>query len=103
MLSSSSANLFHKGCGLNVLTEDPVYSLCQLPGMKKSDLSTEKTAATIMAVFSSYWDRWTAGRGSFDEFRDQYYDYWIHSYVLLPSLTRLTQYILLSLSSVINW
>jgi len=45
----------------------------------------EKTAATIMAVFSSYWARWVAGRGSFDEFRDQYYDYWIHSYVTLPS------------------
>lgn len=70
-----------------MLTESPVYSLSQLPDMKKSDLSMEKTAATIMAVFSSYWDRWVAGKGSFDEFRDQYYDYWIHSYVMLLAVT----------------
>ncbi len=54
--------------------------------MKKSNLSMEKTAATIMAIFSSYWARWVAGNGRFDEFRDQYYDYWIHSYVMLPSV-----------------
>ena len=64
-----------------------MYSLSQLPDMKKSDLSMEKTAATIMAVFSSYWDRWVAEKGSFDEFRDQYYGYWIHSYVMLLAVT----------------
>src|SRR5258708_5944494 len=99
---SSNANLNHKGCGLNVLTEHPVYSLCQLPGMKKSDLSMEKTAATIIAIFSSYWDRWVTERGSFDGFRDQYYDYWIHSYVALPPLGHLALWISLSISSVTN-
>ena len=84
-----TANSTYKGCGLNVLTEHPVYSLGQLLGMKKSDLSMEKTAASIMAIFSSYWDQWVAGGGSFDEFRDQYYDYWIHSYVAIPFLSHL--------------
>ena len=46
----------------------------------------EKTAATIMAIFNSYWARWVARNGNFDEFRDQYYDYWIHSYVMPPSV-----------------
>ena len=74
------------GCGLNVSSPSPLTSLEQLipPGMDKTGMSMEGTAATIMTVFDEMWDQFIQANGSFEPFMDLYLQRWLHSYVSGP-------------------
>ena len=70
----------HLGCGLNVLNAPPLGSLLQLK-LESSTLTTERTAALIMARFGPMWDLFVNERGSFEPFLKLYLERWMHSYV----------------------
>ncbi|KZP20467.1 class II aaRS and biotin synthetase [Athelia psychrophila] len=74
------------GCGLNVLTESPIFSLAQLvPESSSTNLSMERTAAIIMATFETMWDKFCTPNGvSFEPLMDLYLERWLHSYVPFP-------------------
>ncbi|KAF7969661.1 hypothetical protein HWV62_26706 [Athelia sp. TMB] len=69
------------GCGLNVLTEAPIFSLAQLlPAGSATKPSMERTAATIMAKFEVLWNRFSTPNGvSFTPLMDLYLERWLHS------------------------
>ena len=71
----------HSGHGLNVNTPSPLTSLAQLipPGISGIEVSTERTAATIMSYFDRLWGQFIAARGDFSGFVDMYLSYWLHS------------------------
>ncbi|KIO23381.1 hypothetical protein M407DRAFT_78134, partial [Tulasnella calospora MUT 4182] len=68
------------GCGINVLNPLPTTSLSQLvPPGAQSELTMEKTIATIMPVFEQMWDTFLSQGGSFEPFMDLYLTRWLHS------------------------
>ncbi|KAG8940830.1 biotin holocarboxylase synthetase [Tulasnella sp. 424] len=83
------------GCGINVLNPLPTTSLSQLvPPGTQSELTMEKTIATIMPVFEQMWDTFLS-HGSFEPFMDLYLTRWLHSYVprpLQPSIAPQTEW-----------
>ena len=72
--------LLSKGCGLNVLNEEPIFSLAQLlpPEYRHSTLSLERTLATILVQFGKMWKVFVEQRGSFEPFMDLYLERWLH-------------------------
>ncbi|KAI5124198.1 hypothetical protein M0805_005049 [Coniferiporia weirii] len=77
------------GCGLNVLSPSPLTSLCQLipAGLSDTELSMERTAATIMATFDSMWSQFISSKGSFEPFTELYLQRWLHSDQLVKLTT----------------
>jgi len=72
---------FIVGCGLNVLSPDPLTSLSHIASQAGADvnLTMERTAASIMATFEDMWKEFVQGRGSFEPFMDKYLERWLHS------------------------
>ena len=74
---------------MNVLNEQPIFSLAQLlpPEHRCSTLSSlERTLTTILVQFGKMWKVFVEQRGSFEPFMDLYLERWLHSYV--PSVDR---------------
>lgn len=71
-----------------MLNPPPITSLNQLlTDRTAKQLSMERIAATVMAVFESMWSTFISHGGSFDPFMDLYLKRWLHSCVILSSLS----------------
>lgn len=70
-----------QGCGLNVLSQEPLTSLSHIASQAGADvsLSTERTAASIMVTFEGMWKEFVQCNGSFEPFMDKYLEKWLHS------------------------
>ncbi len=70
-----------QGCGLNVLSQEPLTSLSYIASQSGVDinLTMEKTAASIMVTFEGMWKEFVKGMGSFEPFMDKYLEKWLHS------------------------
>ncbi|KZT01356.1 class II aaRS and biotin synthetase [Laetiporus sulphureus 93-53] len=76
------------GCGLNVWNSPPIQSLLHLVSPEsRTQLTMERTLATILARFESMWNTFVAHNGSFEPFLDLYYERWMHSDQLVELTT----------------
>lgn len=65
------------GCGLNVTSPMPLFSLSAVA--PDATLGLEQIAAAILAKFDKMWNVFLEERGSFDSFMSLYLERWLHS------------------------